>query len=250
MKHSSEEWYFGEGSPIIYSVDKVKGTSDTYGQVTSFWLLISKLPPEKQLAYFPESDFTDQNFVITERALLEALLSGRSKDDIVKETFGGLLDDLSDHPGDLAFKLFLSKQVDYAKTVWVVNPTISDDADLEQRGIQPLLGQTESELEDQVSTLENASNAAEAKAVFKAYLDAHLEDSGEYKANIDSNKPEIAHRKNVISGSISTNGHELQVLAYSITRPKPKPKPKLSQVKINKTRSKLPDVKEVLVTPD
>ncbi|KAF9344704.1 hypothetical protein BGX34_005416, partial [Mortierella sp. NVP85] len=117
-----------------------------------------------RLAYFPESDFTDENFVITERALLEALLSGRSKDDIVRRP----LVDLSDHPGDLAFKLFLSKQVDYSKTICVVNSTISDDADFERRGIQPLLGQTESEFEDQVSTMEYASNATEAKAAFKA----------------------------------------------------------------------------------
>ena len=251
VKQFNEGWYFGEGSSIIDSVDKVKGTSDTYGQVTLFWLLNSRLPQERQLAYFPESDFTDQNFVITERALLEALLSGRSKDDIVKETLGGLLDDLSDHPGDLAFKLFLSKQVVYAKTVCVVNPTIPADADFEQRGIQPLLGQTESEFEDQVSIMENASDAKDAKAVFKTYLDAHLEGPDEYKAMIGSNNPDIAHRRNVLSGSISTNGHELKVLAYSITRPKPKPRsPRLPQGKINKTQSKLPDVKEVLVTPD
>jgi hypothetical protein len=116
---------------------------------------------------------------MTERALLEALLSGRSTND----------------PGDLAFKLFLSKQVDYAKTVCVVDPTIPADADFEQRGIQPLLGQTESEFEDQVSTMENASNAKEGKAGFKAYLDAHLEDPGEYKAMIDSNDAEIARSR-------------------------------------------------------
>ncbi|KAK3814448.1 MAG: hypothetical protein J3Q66DRAFT_346503 [Benniella sp.] len=226
------------------------GTSGTYGQVSLFWLLNSRLPQEKQLAYFPESDFTDQSFVITERALLEALLAGRAKDDIVKETFGGLLADLSDHPGDVAFKLFLSKQVDYAKTVCVVNPTIPADADFEQRGILPLLGQAESEFEDEVSTMENANDAKEAKATFKAYLDAHLEGPDEYKAKIDSNHAEIARRKNVLSGSISTNGHELQVLAYSITRPRPKPRPKSPQGNVSKTRSKLPDVKKVLAKPD
>jgi hypothetical protein len=53
VKQSNEEWYFGEGSSIINSVDKVKGTSDTYGQVTLFWLLKLQAPPGKTASVFP-----------------------------------------------------------------------------------------------------------------------------------------------------------------------------------------------------
>jgi 5'-3' exonuclease len=248
VKQFNEEWYFGEGRTIVEDVDREKGTSTMYGQVSLFWLLNSRLPPSKQLKYFPESDFTDQHFVITERALLDALLAGRKDLDIVKETFSGS-HEVSDQPGDLVFKLFLSGQVDYAKTVCVVNPTVPANADFEQRGMLPLLNQTESEFEEQLDTFENASNLRDAKETFKNYLDKHLEDPREYKAKIDSGDRGIACRKNVLSGSISTNGHDLQVLAYSITNPKPKPGP-AKKVANNKTRSKLPDVKEVLKTPD
>ncbi|KAF9349653.1 hypothetical protein BGX34_001675 [Mortierella sp. NVP85] len=249
VKQFNEEWFFGDGSSIVDGVDKEKGTSDTYGQVSLFWLLNSRLPPEKQLKWFPESDFTDQSFVISERALLDALLAGRS-DDIVKKTFGSLSDDVSEHPGDVAFKLFLCEQVDYAKTVCVVNPTIPADAEFEQRGILPLLNQTEQEFTDQVEAMENGSDAAGAKATFKAYLNTHLEDPSEYKVKIASREQEIACRRNVISGSFSTNGHELQVLAYSITEPKPRPRPKSLLGRTNQTRAKLPDVKEVLMTSE
>jgi hypothetical protein len=248
VKQHSEDWYFGEGRPIVEDVDPEKGTSTKFGQVSLFWLLNSRLPPSKQLKYFPEAGFIDQHFVITERALLDALLAGRSKKDIVKVTFGGLLEDLANQPGDLTFKLFLSEKIDYAKSVSVVNPTLKEGTrNFGQRGILPLLGQTESEYESQVRMVTSASNYSEAKKEFKEYLDQHLDDPHEYQAKIDSGDREIACRKNILTGSISTNGHDIKVLARSITKPKPQPSP----AKItNKTRFLLPDVKDVLNTTD
>ncbi|KAG0196959.1 hypothetical protein BGX31_005099 [Mortierella sp. GBA43] len=198
VRQFNEDWYFGEGRLIVEDVDPKKGTSKTFGQVSLFWLLNSRLPPSKQLKYFPEAGFTDQHFVITEHALLDALLAGRSKNDIVKVTFGGLQEDLANQPGDLAFKLFLSEKVDYANSVSVVNPTLE-----EQRGILPLLGQTASEYESQVRMVTSASDYSQAKKEFREYLDQHLDDPQEYQAKIDSGDREIARRKNILTGSIS-----------------------------------------------
>ena len=63
-----------------------------------------------------------------------------------------------------------------------------------------------------------------------------------YKKLIDDGTTKI---KYVLTGTLMTNGHELRVLAYSLTTPKPPTHPVP-----NTTRQKLPDVKAILATVD
>ena len=83
-----------------------------------------------------------------------------------------------------------------------------------------------------------------AKQSFSEFVKGQLVDPKIHKMNVIEGSE---NRKRVLSGSIVTNGHELQVLAYSLTQAAQSPSAKKRP---NTTRSKLTDVKNLFAQKD
>lgn len=91
-------------------------------------------------------------------------------------------------------------------------------------------------------SLEQADRHVESRGLFKTFVGEHLQTADENKELLDQG--EITS-KYVLTGSICTNGHELQVLAYGLTKGKPPSTPPP-----NTTRAKLADACTVFASED
>ncbi|KAF9081282.1 hypothetical protein BGX27_004993, partial [Mortierella sp. AM989] len=125
-REHNADWAFGDGSLILADIDD-EGTSKTHDPISLFWILNSHLPAPKQMAFLPEGGFTDKFFTITEEAFLKALLRGRPQDlkAHLEEVFISLqaaLEHSANHPGDLFYRLFFSKNLSYTRSLCLVNP--------------------------------------------------------------------------------------------------------------------------------
>ncbi|KAF9939674.1 hypothetical protein BGZ65_009814 [Modicella reniformis] len=233
-----------EGRLILASIDD-EGVSDMHDPISLFWILNSHLPASKQIVFLPEGGFTDQFFTITEDTLLMALLRRESKDWLKRE-FGSQEDarkHAAEHPGDLMYRLFFTKRLSYTRGSSLINPGANIPSRL---ALFDLEGDSKSMYDNHITNMHEADSSTypAAKEAFRGYVMKLLADPMEQKLAIDQG---AAWRKYVLTGSITTNGHELKVLAHSLTRAAPSPS---ARKRPNTTRAKLNDVKTMLATKD
>ncbi|CAO3573360.1 unnamed protein product [Mortierella alpina] len=218
----------GEGKAILASINIKQGTSSKHDQLSLFWILNSHLPSAKQMAFLPESGFTDQFMHITELHLVHALYAHANKD--CKQSLGTTKqkaeDHAANHPGDLTYRLFFSNRLQYRKNTVLMAP----DRDIVATADIPLFDLHGRDL-----------SAWKKHWQFRELLQVQIEDAQTYKELLDDGS---STKKYVPTGTIVINGHELQVLAYGLTKPKPP-----STAPPNTTRAKLDDARQVFA-PD
>ncbi|KAF9943984.1 hypothetical protein BGZ70_005178, partial [Mortierella alpina] len=236
LKVENPQWVSGEGRTIIRTIDIKKGTSGVHDQLSLFWILNSHLPAAKQMTFLPETGFTDAFVHITERHIIEALYANSDAPQIFGSKAEDALNHLTDHPGDLTYRLFFSPRLKYLSGTVLTSPNENCAAtagkallnlgEADQRRYQALL------LE-----LEDPRRHVDSRAVFKDFVSDHLPTPSENKEMLDDR---TSTKKYVPTGTIVTNGHELQVLAYGLTKPKAPSTPPP-----NTTRAKLDDARQV-----
>ncbi|KAF9943786.1 hypothetical protein BGZ72_003405, partial [Mortierella alpina] len=104
LKVENPAWVEGEGKAVIATINIKQGKSSKHDQLSLFWILNSHLPSHKQMAFLPESGYTDKFMHITELHLVEALYAhmGDYKQ-VFKTTKTEAEDHLASHPGDLMY---------------------------------------------------------------------------------------------------------------------------------------------------
>ncbi|KAF9555836.1 hypothetical protein EC968_008602 [Mortierella alpina] len=244
-------WVAGEGKAIIASINIKKGTSSKHDQLSLFWILNSHLLSSWQMAFLPESGYADNFMHITERQLIYALYANKDCKQAFRATGQYAEDHLSSHPGDLTYRLFFSDRLQYRKNCVLMAP----DRDIPAAAHNPLFDLFERELkayEKLVEDLKGDDHVATRKK-FKVLMTNHIEGAQTYKTLLDSGMP---------TGTIVTNGHELQVLAYGLTKTRPPstPAPNTTQAKLDDARQvyapgqpiedMLPDLDYVIVGID
>ncbi|KAK3825061.1 MAG: hypothetical protein J3Q66DRAFT_396086 [Benniella sp.] len=200
------------------------------------------------MAFALQKGYTDSFFSITEDALLSVLLRGAPSDlkDVLVNVFesqGKAKEHAAHHPGDHFFRLFFSDGNSYMHGLCLTNPAENIPGD------RALLG---GDLEttarhDNLTQRMNTRDAApylSAKKDFQEFLKECLCKPEERKEDIRGGND---WKRHVLTGTISTNGHELKVLATSLTKAAPPPSLKKRP---NTTRPKLKDVRDVLADDD
>ena len=245
VREHNGDWVMSDEGRLILASINDQGVSDMHDPISLFWILNSHLPTSKQIVFLPEGGFTDNFFTITEDTLLMALLRQESKA-WLKTEFGSQEEarrHAAEHPGDLMYRLFFTKRLSYIRGSSLINP----GANLPSRlALFDLEGNSKSVYDDHITNMHDADSTIypAAKKAFQEYINKQLTDPMEQKLAIDQG---AAWRKYVLTGSISTNGHELKVLAHSLTRAAPSPS---ARKRPNTTRAKLNDVKTTLATKD
>ncbi|KAK3825262.1 MAG: hypothetical protein J3Q66DRAFT_365065 [Benniella sp.] len=210
----------GDGVSVLSSIDD-KGKSSDHDPISLFWILNIQLPAEKQMAFVPESGFTDQFFTITEESLLTVLLRKQANPKSCLEKFGTSKDakkHAAEHRGDLVYKLFFSKSLSYDSRVSLINP----DTDIPSGHSLWDYG-SDNESGDSGGGFLASGSKSEVKDSFQDIIRAAGDGS--------------VKRKYVLTGSFSSNGYEIHVNASNLLREAPK-----ASKKPNTTRSKLNDV--------
>lgn len=251
-EHNMDWACTAEGRAIIEDLDNEgKSISGKNDPISVFWILNSHLPKSHQFTFLPEGGYRDKFFTITEEALLTVILRAGNTDnkEFLRNVFKTQPEEremAAEHPGDLIYRLFMSKNLDYHRGLFLANPgpnlpkglallDTDDDAFAEYQGVS----------EGSSSTSNVAANLyGDAKELLKKYVKAQLNDPISQKQAIDEG---TEARKRVLRGSISTNGYELHVLAYCLTQAAPSPS---ARKRPNTTRNRLPDVKSVLNEKD
>ncbi|KAF8976016.1 hypothetical protein BGZ46_008655 [Entomortierella lignicola] len=213
-------WASNEGSNFLESINKA-GVSATHDAVSVFWILNTKLPPSKRIAYLPTPAYKDNFCVISEKQLLETLLRRREDSELRKKLvkiFGTVTvakDNSQCHPGELYRKLFFhGKKTNYDRLSCVATP--ADDSGQLFHGLIDLKGPS---YKSDIQTLEveaaNSSQYKEAKETLKA--------------NIKNDIIQKLHNrkaKYVLTGTLHTDGHQLKVHAHSLVKRRTKSKNK------------------------
>ncbi|KAF9953150.1 hypothetical protein BGZ70_000345, partial [Mortierella alpina] len=168
------------------------------------------------MAFLPESGLTDQFMHITELHLIHALYANYD----CKQSFGATQQTAehhaANHPGDLTYRLFFSSRLHYCKNTVLMAP----DRDIVDTSNIPLFDLRGADLRAYKRSEKalTGENHVDARKEFKELLQSHIEDAQTYKEMLDDKS---STKKYVPTGTIVTNGHELQVLAYGLTKPKP-----------------------------
>ncbi|KAG0324181.1 hypothetical protein BGZ99_002144, partial [Dissophora globulifera] len=238
LRRYNPAWCQGaEGTNVLGTINN--GISTVHDQVSLFWILNTRLPQRAQMAFFPESPFRNSFFNITELMLVQAVFAsdaGAALDpikDLVGATVTVANKFVAEHPGELIHYLFFDKKLDYCRstTVLATSPIRNN---LQGR---PVLKLSKPEKKAKRLLLhelsDNPSNADNKHALWE-FLDEHLITPAQQKEDLDTG---LTRNKYVLTGTLSTNGHELRVLAYSLTKPRPPAIPGP-----NTTRRKLEDV--------
>ncbi|KAF9271591.1 hypothetical protein BGZ68_003328, partial [Mortierella alpina] len=239
LKVENPAWVSGEGKAVIATINIKQGTSSKHDQLSLFWILNSHLPSSRQMAFLPESGFTDKFMHITELHLIEAVYANVDFKKVFRKTKTAAEDHLANHPGDLTYRWFFSNKLQYRKNSVLMAP----DRDVEATASIPLFdlhGRDLKAYENSVKALQGSKHV-DARKKFKELLQSHIEDAQTYKAMLDDGS---STKKYVLTGTIVTNGHELQVLAYGLTKTKPPSTPPP-----NTTRAKLNDARQIFA-PD
>ncbi|KAG0195905.1 hypothetical protein BGX28_000396 [Mortierella sp. GBA30] len=109
----------------------------------------------------------------------------------------------------------------------------------------PLLhleGEDKETYEGFVKALEDKDRHLQAREAFKQFVMEHVQNPLVHKDMLDSRE---SSDKYALTGGICTNGHELQVPAYGLSKEKPPSTPML-----NTTRAKLADARELFASED
>ena len=257
LQNHNRAWYSSpEGQGVINTINN-DGKSTVHDQASLFWILNSHLPSAHQLAFLPESGFCDQFFHISEQVFLDTLLSKASDGD--KAAILGMLggtpkaakQHITDHAGNLFFNLFFHPGLDYFRNTVLVNPDTDDKKNFRHTAKRKLLMLRPSEkmeFERLVKDLKAKPATAtqnKSKEQLQEFLKDRLKTPEENKVVIDEsfvghNKAIRMKRNNcryVLTGTMVTNGYELKLLAYSLTKPKP-----VSHAIPNTIRNKLKDI--------
>ncbi|KAF9952395.1 hypothetical protein BGZ72_006322 [Mortierella alpina] len=229
-----------EGRAVLDEIDEHgESRSRAHDIASLFWILNSHLPANKRIAFFPESGFGDKFFTITEEHLVMVLMRQDSTTLKPMQSLFGTqtlaLEYVRQHPGDFFFRLFFSKEVDYIAGTCLINPG-SDIAT--GRQFLHFGPRDQKKFEKLQRTMLETNNADHKKARedFKAFV---YDNIGTADTRRDLIKDGRDWRRRVLTGSISTNGHELLVLAYSLSQ---KPPPKFKKKIAKTTRNKLPSL--------
>ncbi|KAF9563531.1 hypothetical protein EC968_004831, partial [Mortierella alpina] len=235
LKVENPQWVSGEGRAIIRTIDIKKGTSSVHDQFSLFWILNSHLPASKEMAFLPESGFTDSFVYITERHLIETLYANPDTPLVFGAKAENAQSHLTDHPGDLTYRLFFSPRLKYTRSTVLTSP----DEDCAATAGKALLslGDTDQRRYDAlVRDLEDPNRHVESRGLFKVFLSENLHSASENKEMLDDGSTNM---KYALTGTIVTNGHELQMPACGLTKKKPPSTPPP-----NTTRAKLDDARE------
>ncbi|KAG0241020.1 hypothetical protein B0O80DRAFT_489520 [Mortierella sp. GBAus27b] len=243
VKEHNSEWSDGEEGRLVLADIDEDGKSRTLGHdpISSFWILNSHLPANKQMRSFPEARFTDKFFAITEAALISALL---------RMDYEGLLDEVfpsqdeakdhaAHHPGDLFFRLFFSKSLTYTRGVCLANPDVNIKS---ERRLLELDSEAQEEYDGLVQQcLDSKDNAySVAKSDFQEFVFNQIGQPDERRLALNEGSD---WRRHVLTGTLMTNGHELKMLGYYLNKAAPPSGPRRAP---NTTRGKLKDVRDAL----
>ncbi|KAF9941742.1 hypothetical protein BGZ67_004080 [Mortierella alpina] len=207
----------------------------------SFAPSTSRKAPSKQMTFLPESGLTDSFVHITERHLIEALYANPNMPLVFGEKAGDALNHLTDHPGDLTYRLFFSPRLKYLSSTVLTSPD-EDCAATSGKALLSLVNADQRRYQALVLELETPNRHVESRALFKAFLGEHLQTASGNKESLDQGE---VTSKYALTGTICTNGHELQVIAYGLTKEKPPSTPPP-----NTTRAKIPDACEIFTSQE
>ncbi|KAF9101359.1 hypothetical protein BGX27_011507 [Mortierella sp. AM989] len=212
--------------------------------------MTNHLPPAQQIAFIPESGFNDQFFHITERLLVMTLMSNEPRGGPIHQIFGETQHEadehIASHPGDLFYNLFSHSGLDYYRNTLLIltsQPTFRHRA--KKRFLE--LNQEEKDEFDVLAQDLRTSKIKVTKEAFFEFVGNQLKSPEENKADIDESfggyqkGNRRSNRRNVLTGTMTTNGHELKILAYSLTKPKPPshPVPNTTQFKLKSILTEL-----------
>ncbi|KAF9347175.1 hypothetical protein BGX34_003339 [Mortierella sp. NVP85] len=211
----NKEWTDSpQGSAFIATIDE-NGVSNVHDEVSVFWVLNTHIPTKKQFAFVPMSSYKDRFCAISEKQLTESILRmtpNRTLRNRMVDIFGksrASQDRTQIHTGEFYRKLFLDgKSTNYDRQTLVANP--NDDS------LPRLL-----DLDD-LPCPYKLEDLDEPDASSKTYKDA----KAAIKAAIKEKVSEIALNdrersgKYVLSGSMSTDGHQLKLQVYNLTKPR------------------------------
>ncbi|KAF9924984.1 hypothetical protein BGZ65_008006, partial [Modicella reniformis] len=173
LKDHNPSWAYGEGQRVLAGIDS-DGKSTEHDAISLFWILNSHLPASQQMAFVPEGGFGDKFFTITEYALVTALLREGNAEvkDLLGEGFGTQAEArrrTNEHPGDLFYRLFFSKNLSYTRGLRLTNP----DSNISQNvALMSLSGDTQEEYDELVRGMNEAGRSEsypEAKEAFKTF---------------------------------------------------------------------------------
>ncbi|KAG0199640.1 hypothetical protein BGX28_007120 [Mortierella sp. GBA30] len=129
LQHTAEMIFAGQGRAVLDTVNIKKGTSAVHDQLSLFFILNSR-PAEAQQVFFyrfrtsPTSSFTSLSTILW--TLYSKLDSTRLQ--VLGKNRQDTLNRISDHPGDLIFRLFVSDRVDYRNDTVLIAPDEHCDA--------------------------------------------------------------------------------------------------------------------------
>ncbi|KAG0320651.1 hypothetical protein BG000_003486 [Podila horticola] len=243
----NDEWIStSDGIMVLDSADLESGQSTLLDQTSLFWILNSRLPSEQQMAFFPESPYHDAFYTITELALVYALYANPDKACLkpLKQLLGSTITAaakfLSEHPGELTYLLFFDQTLDYNKYTSVASPSPAVENVCGRCFLR--IPKTDKDRYRQLQRrLRRHPNDKKKQRRLSQFIKSHLRSPDKHKHDIDTGITKIRY---ILSGSISTNGHLVEPLAYSLGKKRP------SKWAPKTTRQLLKDVRDVFKTPD
>ncbi|KAF9216096.1 hypothetical protein BGZ59_011022 [Podila verticillata] len=247
IRHYDDHWSTtADGTHILNSIDLDTGQSTLVNNVSLFFMLNVRLPAHYRMAFFPESGYHDANYNISELALITALYANANKESLqpLKNVLGTTTMDattfLSAHPGELTYILFFNPSLGYDKYTSVASRHLTLEV-LEGRRILKIPTEHKDRYNMLKRRLKRHPNDPKKKRRFRHFLKAILKSPAQHKHAIDAGHSRIHY---VLSGTLQTNGHIVNPLAYCLTKAKP---PKTSVP--NSTRYILRDVRKVFTSP-
>lgn len=264
LENHNPEWCSShEGQSVLTTIASTgnrEGTSTVHDQISLFWILNTHLPASQQMTFIPESGFKDRFFNITERMTVTALMSNapRQHKPFIEEIFGTSQDRACSHTvrhrGDLFYNLFFHRGFSYFRNTYLMNPESADSQPYfrhdSKEALLNLTDGEQSEMEEIFSGVTNPTN--EQKSWVARMIRRQLYPPEMHKEMIDNplggNFPDNHSgnsrlRRYVLTGTLVTNGYELKILAYSLTKKRP---PKI--LLPNTTHSKLKSILTELST--
>ncbi|KAF8943978.1 hypothetical protein BGZ46_006377, partial [Entomortierella lignicola] len=195
------------------------------------------------------SGFTDQFFCITEQNLLMALRSNAPilHKNAISQMFWNTQKlaekHVASHPGDILYDLFFHSGLEYYRNTLLIHPETANEQTRFRHGGKRRFLQLNQEDRDEFKEL--AQNLRDnpnqtTKTEFREFVKGQLNDPEENKIEIDESFSgyqkggQRRNRRYVLTGTMVTNGYELKLLAYSLTKPKPpsNPVPNTTQFKL------------------
>ncbi|KAF9350324.1 hypothetical protein BGX26_011471, partial [Mortierella sp. AD094] len=163
--------------------------------------------------------------------------------------------DIANHPGDLFSNMFFHPGLEYSRNTLLIHPEARNNQPTFRHNRKRRFLQLDQEEQIEFGQLAQdlIDKVKNVKQDFNAFVEERLNSPEDNKIEIDesfsdyqADRPRF-NRRYVLTGTMVTNGYELKLLAYSLTKPKPpsQPVPNTTQFKLKSILTELSDSTQV-----